>query len=78
MKGLKLPSGVEARSRSQYYLEWMKIIEPIERATGWECFALDPGIVFRDGSTGEHVELTTNFARALCKALAEKALPSAE
>ncbi len=68
MTGGRLPDGTETNSNKVYIDTWRKLAEPLEKMTGLEHIAFDPGVQF---SSGEKIitlpvwflELLNNYYR---------------
>jgi len=63
-----LPSGLVAATPEDYEEGWKRLIEPLERATGWKLESFDPGYTFTC-AVGMRVRMTLSQTQDLLRSL---------
>jgi hypothetical protein len=66
-----LPGGGEAKNLTEYFAAWDALRGPLETELGLETVGYDPGLLMRDPTTGDRLELSVGMAMKLSAKLAQ-------
>lgn len=64
-----LPGGGLANNLTEYFAAWDALRGPFEHELGLETVAYDPGLLMRDPTTGDRLELSVGMAMKLAAKL---------
>lgn len=66
-----LPGGGLAKNLTEYFAAWDALRGPLETELGLETVGYDPGLLMRDPTTGDRLELSVGMAMKLSAKLAQ-------
>ena len=66
-----LPGGGIAKNLTEYFAAWDALRGPLEAELGLETVGYDPGLLMRDSTTGDRLELSVGMAMKIGAKLAQ-------